>query len=135
MSYTVNNVGAIITPGRLHEHSENDLWNVIDLNVAATTFMTHLVIEDMKTRKKGAIINVSSASDIFPVPLLSVYAASKAFVRFFTDAIREEYSSSGITIQRLSPCFINTKLVSFSYTSQVNKQNFFPQHSDRAYNN
>uniref|UniRef100_A0A673C195 Hydroxysteroid (17-beta) dehydrogenase 12b n=1 Tax=Sphaeramia orbicularis TaxID=375764 RepID=A0A673C195_9TELE len=68
-------------------------------------------------RKKGAILNISSASGMYPVPLLTVYSASKAFVDFFSRGLQAEYKSKGIIIQvtsqhKLSFClfFVATKL-------------------------
>lgn len=53
------------------------LWNIINVNVGAVTTMTRLFVEDMKQRKRGAIVNVSSGSELQPLPLMTVYAASK----------------------------------------------------------
>lgn len=57
----------------------------------------------MLARGKGAIINLSSLSASFPTPLLSVYAASKSYVDFFTQGLAKEYSSKGITFQCILP--------------------------------
>ncbi|XP_058794430.1 hydroxysteroid dehydrogenase-like protein 1 [Phymastichus coffea] len=110
----INNVGALSEyPMYFGETSESNLWEMINVNIGAPTFMTHLIIEDMKTRKKGAIVNICSSLDTYPSPLLSVYAATKTYVRYFTDALREEYSKYGIMIQRLSPYYVNTKMVAY----------------------
>uniref|UniRef100_A0A3Q2Z6E3 Hydroxysteroid (17-beta) dehydrogenase 12b n=1 Tax=Hippocampus comes TaxID=109280 RepID=A0A3Q2Z6E3_HIPCM len=61
-------------------------------------------------RKKGAILNISSASGMYPVPLLTVYSASKAFVDFFSRGLQAEYKSKGIIIQSVLPFFVATKL-------------------------
>uniref|UniRef100_A0AAQ4QAF3 Hydroxysteroid (17-beta) dehydrogenase 12b n=1 Tax=Gasterosteus aculeatus aculeatus TaxID=481459 RepID=A0AAQ4QAF3_GASAC len=60
--------------------------------------------------KKGAILNISSASGMYPVPLLTVYSASKAFVDFFSRGLQAEYKSKGIIIQSVLPFFVATKL-------------------------
>lgn len=101
------------------EISKTDLWDMININIVATTMMTQIVINEMKKRKKGAIVNVSSGSDAVPVPLLSFYASSKTFIRFFSDAIREEYFKDGVTVQTLSPFFINTKMTNFLGAEKV----------------
>lgn len=116
----VNNVGKQYTyPMYLGEVPEEELWDIININVGATTMMTRLVIEEMKTRKKGAIVNISSGSELQPLPLMTVYAATKVYVKSFSDAIRAEYSKFGITIQHLTPLFINTKMNAFSDRLQV----------------
>lgn len=72
--------------------------------------MTRLVLPQMLERKKGAILNISSASGMYPVPLLTVYSASKAFVDFFSRGLQAEYKSKGIIIQSVLPFFVATKL-------------------------
>lgn len=101
------------------EISEDELWDIINVNIGATTLMTRMVIEQMKKRGNGAIVNVSSGSALMPLPLLSVYAASKMFVTHFSDAIREEYSKYGITVQCLSPFYIRTRMVGYSQRISV----------------
>uniref|UniRef100_A0A3Q2WGT4 Hydroxysteroid (17-beta) dehydrogenase 12b n=1 Tax=Haplochromis burtoni TaxID=8153 RepID=A0A3Q2WGT4_HAPBU len=59
---------------------------------------------------KGAILNISSASGMYPVPLLTVYSASKAFVDFFSRGLQAEYKNKGIIIQSVLPFFVATKL-------------------------
>nr|XP_003706965.2 PREDICTED: inactive hydroxysteroid dehydrogenase-like protein 1 isoform X1 [Megachile rotundata] len=116
----VNNVGMQYTyPMYLGEVPEDELWDIININVGATTLMTRLVIGQMKERGKGAIVNMSSGSELQPLPLLTVYAATKMYNKGFTDAIRIEYSRFGITVQHLAPFFINTKMNAFSDRLQV----------------
>lgn len=116
----VNNVGKQYTyPMYLGEVPEEELWDIINLNVGATTMMTRIVIEQMKTRRKGAIVNISSGSELQPLPLMTVYAATKVYVKSFSEAIRAEYSKFGITVQHLAPLFINTKMNAFTPKLQV----------------
>lgn len=96
-----------------------ELWDIINVNVGATTLMTRLVIGDMQKRRRGAIVNVSSGSEFQPLPLMTVYAATKAYVKSFSDALRAEYSRYGITVQHLSPLYVNTKMNAFSHRLQV----------------
>lgn len=116
----VNNVGVTYSyPTYLGEVPEDKLWDIININVGATTLMTRLVIGQMKERGKGAIVNVSSGSELQPLPFMTVYAATKMYNKSFTDAIRIEYSRFGITVQHLAPFFINTKMNAFSDRLQV----------------
>ncbi|KAL2739369.1 inactive hydroxysteroid dehydrogenase-like protein 1 [Vespula maculifrons] len=116
----VNNVGKQYSyPMYLHEVPEDELWDIMTVNVGAATMMTRLIIEQMKKHKKGAIVNISSGSEHQPLPLMTVYAATKAYLKSFSDAIRIEYSKFGITIQHLVPLFINTKMNAFSPRLQV----------------
>lgn len=116
----VNNVGKQYEyPMYLGEVPEDELWDIINVNVGATTLMTRLVIDDMKQRGRGAIVNISSGSEFQPLPLMTVYAATKVYVRSFSEALRAEYSKFGLTIQHLAPLFVNTKMNAFSQRLQV----------------
>lgn len=74
----VNNVGIF------HGHteyftnlSEDMLWDLINVNIASATMMTHIVLPGMVKKKKGAIVNVSSTACCQPTPMSTVYGASK----------------------------------------------------------
>lgn len=103
----------------LGEVPEDELWDIINVNVGATTMMTRLLIGQMKDRKKGAIVNISSGSELQPLPLMTVYAATKVYINSFSEALRAEYSGSGLTIQHLRPLFVNTKINDFSQRLRV----------------
>ncbi|XP_050445244.1 inactive hydroxysteroid dehydrogenase-like protein 1 isoform X3 [Cataglyphis hispanica] len=116
----VNNVGKQYEyPMYVGEVPEKELWDIINVNVGATTLMTRLVIGQMQKRGRGVIVNVSSGSEFQPLPLMTVYAATKAYVKSFSDALRAEYSRHGITVHHLSPLFVNTKMNAFSHRLQV----------------
>ncbi|XP_014257410.1 inactive hydroxysteroid dehydrogenase-like protein 1 [Cimex lectularius] len=117
----VNNVGKQYTyPMYLGEVPEQELWDIININVGATTMMTRILMPQMLARNRGAIVNVSSSSELQPLPLMTVYAATKAFVRSFSKALQVEYQKDGIIVQHLSPFFINTKMNAFSHRLQTN---------------
>jgi short-subunit dehydrogenase len=63
---------------------------MVQLNVAVVVELTHLALNAMQLRGQGAIINVASIAAFQPLPYLSVYAGSKAFVLNFTEAIAAE---------------------------------------------
>ncbi|XP_056134360.1 very-long-chain 3-oxoacyl-CoA reductase-B [Lampris incognitus] len=83
---------------------------MVNINITSVCQMTRLVLPRMVERKKGAILNISSASGMYPVPLLTVYSASKAFVDYFSRGLEAEYKSKGIIIQSVLPFFVATKL-------------------------
>ncbi|XP_049822590.1 inactive hydroxysteroid dehydrogenase-like protein 1 [Aethina tumida] len=128
----VNNVGKQYEyPMYLNEVPEQELADIINVNVGAVTLMTRALIDDMKKRGRGAIVNVSSGSELQPLPLLTVYAATKSYIKSFTAALRYEYANSGITIQHLAPMFINTKMNHFSNRLQKSST-FVPSASSYA---
>ena len=114
----------------LGEVPEDELWGIINVNVGATTMMTRLLIGQMKERRKGAIVNISSGSELQPLPLMTVYAATKVYINSFSEALRAEYSGFGLTIQHLTPLFVNTKMNAFSQRLQVfNLFSLMPKYS------
>uniref|UniRef100_A0A8D2DAL2 Very-long-chain 3-oxoacyl-CoA reductase n=1 Tax=Sciurus vulgaris TaxID=55149 RepID=A0A8D2DAL2_SCIVU len=89
---------------------DNVIKKLININIISVCKMTRLVLPGMVERSKGAILNISSASGMFPVPLLTIYSATKAFVDFFSQCLHEEYRSKGIFVQSVLPYFVATKL-------------------------
>lgn len=74
----MNNVGICSDyPVELAKLSRDIPWNIIMTNMSAMTMMTHIVIDKMKQRKKGLIVNISSACAVTPTGYMSVYAATK----------------------------------------------------------
>jgi short-subunit dehydrogenase len=83
-----------------------DLSRLIEmsrLNMEAVVSLTRLFLPGMVSAKKGAIIQVASTGSFQPVPFMSVYAATKAFVLSFTEALSLELSGTGVYVQTLCP--------------------------------
>lgn len=113
----VNNVGTNSDyPDDLDKVPEDKLWEVINVNIAAATMLTRIVLPGMKQRRQGAIVNISSGSELQPLPYMTVYAATKAYVHNFTLAMQYELEPFGITCQLVSPMFVSTKMNNFSTT-------------------
>ncbi|WP_375509508.1 SDR family NAD(P)-dependent oxidoreductase [uncultured Nostoc sp.] len=91
-------VGGEFTKTDLHEE-----LNLIELNVASTVHLAKRVVKDMVDRKKGRILFTSSIVSQMPSPFQAVYAASKAFVHSFSEAIRNELKDTGVTVTALMP--------------------------------
>ncbi|XP_060032552.1 very-long-chain 3-oxoacyl-CoA reductase isoform X2 [Erinaceus europaeus] len=89
---------------------DNTIKKLININVLSVCKMTQLVLPGMVERSKGVILNISSASGTFPIPMLTIYSATKAFVDFFAQCLHEEYKSKGIFVQSVVPYFVATKL-------------------------
>lgn len=88
------------------EFAKTDLQeelNLIELNVASTVHLAKRVVPDMVTRGNGKILFTSSIVSQMPSPFQAVYAASKAFVHSFSEAIRNELKDTGITVTALMP--------------------------------
>ncbi len=77
--------------------------NMIDLNVKALVELTYRFLQPMRERKQGAIINVASTAGFQAVPFMATYAATKAFVLSFSEALWEENRPYGIKVMALCP--------------------------------
>lgn len=98
----INNAGF----GSLGEFTNFDLERdskMIELNVKALVALTHLYLRPMQERKRGAIINVASTAAFQPVPFMTTYAATKAFVLSFSEALAEEMRPSNVRVMALCP--------------------------------
>ena len=76
---------------------------MLELNIVALTQLTHLFLKDMCEKGRGKIMNVASTAAFQPGPKMAVYAATKAYVLSFSEAIQNEYASKGITVTALCP--------------------------------
>lgn len=82
--------------------------DMIDLNVRSLVELTHRFLVPMRERKSGSIINVASTAGFQPVPFMSTYAATKAFVLSFTEALAEENRPLGVKLLALCPGVTDT---------------------------
>lgn len=64
-------------PEEFSNLAEDVIYNMVLTNVVAVTMMTRLVVNDMKQRKKGIIVNISAGMALQPSPLAAIYAATK----------------------------------------------------------
>lgn len=78
-------------------------YQMIELNVAALTYLTHLYGNEMAERGKGRILNVASTAAFQPGPLMAVYYATKAYVLSFSEAVANELKDKGVTVTALCP--------------------------------
>ncbi len=76
---------------------------MINLNISALVYLTHLFLPAMILQGRGRILNVASTAAFQPGPLMSVYYASKAFVLHFSEAIANELETKKITVTALCP--------------------------------
>jgi short-subunit dehydrogenase len=98
----VNNAGFGLT-GRFERQDLERLVAMTLLNVTALTSLTHRYGAEMRARRRGAVLNVASTAAYQPTPYMSVYGATKHYVRAFSEALHEEWKGSGVTVTCLSP--------------------------------
>lgn len=83
--------------------SEDKLWDLINVNIAATNMMIRIVLPGMVQRGKGAIVNISSGFCCKPTPQMATYSSTKVYLDHFSRALHCEYAPKGIFVQSLLP--------------------------------
>ncbi len=88
-------------------------WGALDqmlrVNIDALTHLTHLFAPSMAKQKRGWILNVSSLASTLAIPDFGVYAATKAYVSSFSEALRIELKDSGVVVTSLCPGPVKTE--------------------------
>ncbi|WP_420454207.1 SDR family NAD(P)-dependent oxidoreductase [Rubrivirga sp.] len=103
----VNNAGFGIQ-GSFLEASVEDAEGMVGLNVAALTSLTRRLVPAMVARGHGGVLNVASVAAFVPAPRFAVYAATKAYVLSFTDALSAELRGTGVHVTCLCPGTVRT---------------------------
>lgn len=98
----VNNAGFGLV-GRVADQDCARLRQMIDLNCGVPTELSRAVIPAMLERRRGGILNVASTAGFQPTPQFAVYAATKAYVLSFSEALHEEVRDKGIHVTCLCP--------------------------------
>ncbi|XP_061370056.1 very-long-chain 3-oxoacyl-CoA reductase 1-like [Gastrolobium bilobum] len=109
----VNSAGLAYPYARFFHEVDSELMDaIIKVNVEGLTWITKSVLPSMIKKKKGAIINIGSGSTVVlpSYPLVTLYAATKAYLAMFSRCISVEYEHQGIDIQCQVPLFVSTKM-------------------------
>ena len=102
IGFFVNNAG-FGTYGPFLNQNKEMVEDMILVNVAALTRLSYAAIEQMTKQGYGHLINVASIASFMPNPYGSAYAATKAYVRSFSEALYQEVKKSPITVTTLCP--------------------------------
>ena len=103
----VNNAGF----GSFGDFAKHDIareLNMIDLNVKSVVELTYRFLQPMRERRQGSIVNVASTAGFQAVPFMATYAATKAFVLSFSEALWEENRTHGVRVLALCPGVTDT---------------------------
>jgi uncharacterized protein len=79
------------------------------VNIVALTKLTRRLLPQMIARRRGGILNVSSSAGFLPIPGFAVYAATKAYVTSFSEALRAELRETGVSVCALCPGPVQTE--------------------------
>jgi acetoacetyl-CoA reductase len=121
----VNNAG-ITRDAMLHRMKPEQWKQVIDTNLGSLFNMSRPLIEGMRGRKFGRIINISSINGQKGQMGQTNYSAAKAGEIGFTKALAQEAARSGITVNAIAPGYINTEMVQ-AVPKDVLEKNILPQ--------
>jgi short-subunit dehydrogenase len=98
----INNAG-FGTHGLFHEAEPQRVTDEITLNVTSLTEITRAFVEPLRAHGGGVLVNVASIAGFSPSPTLAVYAATKAYVLSFTEALWAESRGTGLRVMALCP--------------------------------
>ncbi|KAL7072138.1 hypothetical protein ACQ4LE_008440 [Meloidogyne hapla] len=114
----VNNVGMFNEyPERFEKTDIKHMTAMALCNMLPQTILSHYVLKQMLSRRKGIVVNISSTMGSFQWYYMAIYSASKKYAQWLSATLQDEYSSSGIEIQTVSPMFVATKMTKVSKPS------------------
>ncbi len=98
----VNNAGlGYVSP--LAEQTGRQVHEMVSVNVDALVRLTHAAVVAMTRRRAGAVLNIGSMAGFQPIPRMAVYAAAKAFVMAFGEAVAHECRGTGVGVTTFCP--------------------------------
>ncbi|UWU14587.1 SDR family NAD(P)-dependent oxidoreductase [Rhizobium sullae] len=89
----------------------DDQLGIIDLNIRALSDLTLRFLPGMAARGRGGVLNLGSIAGFTPGPNMALYYASKAFVRFFSEALHQELRRTGVTVTCVAPGPVSTEFL------------------------
>lgn len=119
----VNNAG-FGTTGAFHKLDPARERQEVQLNCIAVVDMTRAFLPSMVEQRHGGIINIASMAAFQPLPYMSTYAATKAFVLAFTEGVRGEVSGKGVRLLSVCPGPVDTPF--FEATGNPGLRNTVP---------
>jgi NAD(P)-dependent dehydrogenase (short-subunit alcohol dehydrogenase family) len=127
----VNNAGVSGASGMTWQHSAQDWWRVVEINLRGTQLCTQVVVQAMMSRGSGRIVNVSSGAAYYPAwqdndgLINSAYMASKAAIIRFTEALAGECETSGVKAFSMSPGMVKTEMTAGAFADHWNDADFW----------
>jgi len=104
----INNAG-FATGGAFHESDPDRELQQVRVLVEAIVALTSAFLPRMVERGRGAILNVASTAGMQPMPYSAGYAAAKAYVLSFSEAVHQEVRGRGVTVTALAPGPVETE--------------------------
>ena len=106
----INNAGIIQPFVKINELGYDAIERVMNVNFYGTVYITKTFLPQLLTRPEAHIVNVSSMGGFLPVPGQSVYGASKAAVKLFTEGLHSELTNTNVKVTVVFPGAVNTNI-------------------------
>ncbi len=114
----VNNAGVMLL-GNLESQDPTEWQKMLDINVMGVMNGMQIVMNDMKERQCGTIINISSLAGVKPFGNHAAYCASKYGVVGLSEVARGELSSYNVRVMRICPGAVATELLSHTTSDEI----------------
>jgi short-subunit dehydrogenase len=101
----------IATAGRIEDTPATIIRDVLAVNLLAAMALTAALVPEMRSRRSGLLVFVSSGTAYFGVPTEAPYCASKAGLERFVESLRGELLGSGVFVSVVSPGPVETSLM------------------------
>jgi len=116
----INNAGLGGTM-RFLDASSHYINSILQVNVMATSHITHQLLPNLLRQPKAYILNVSSLAAFSPIGFKTVYPASKSFVHSFSIGLREELKDTNVSVSVVNPGPMKTNI---DVSKRIEKQGF-----------
>lgn len=120
----VNNAGIGVV-GAFEATPMSHIRKLFDTNTFGVMAMTHAVIPQMRERRSGVIVNVTSSATLAPMPLAAAYTASKQAIEGFTGSLAHELGHFNIQAKLVEPGYAPT--TSFAQNTSVRVEDLIPE--------
>lgn len=110
----INNAGIIQPFVKVNDLSMKDAMHVMNVNFTGPLMLTKAFLPELIKRPEAHILNVSSMGAYAPVPGQSVYGASKAAIKLFTEGLRSELIQTKVGVTVVFPGAIETNIAANS---------------------
>lgn len=118
----INNAGIIQPFVRVKDLAYKDIDRIIDVNLYGVIYVTKTFLPLLLARPEGHIVNISSMGGFLPVPGQSIYGATKAAVKLFTEALHSELMNSNVGVTVVFPGAIGTNIAANSGLTSMIEQ-------------
>lgn len=109
----INSAGGV-RAGRLEDTTESDIAKMVEVNLLAPILLARAALPDLRASGDGMIVNVSSGIALVGVPFYTTYAAVKAGISHFGEALRRELKGEGVRVLTVYPGATDTPMMTSS---------------------